>query len=80
MADWSAERHPTSHFPPRSKWLLEMREQRQYERRNEVIAARQALEQQFTAVDEDEGSGGGGSGSSGGGSGSNGGGGGKLGR
>lgn len=57
-----------------------MREQRQYERRNEVIAARQALEQQFTAVDEDEGSGGGGSGSSGGGSGSNGGGGGKLGR
>ena len=51
-----------------SKWLLEMREQRQYERRNEVIAARQALEQQFTAADEDEGGsgGGGGSGSSGG--------------
>ncbi|PRW33334.1 dual specificity phosphatase [Chlorella sorokiniana] len=53
------------------KWLLELREQRQYERRNEVIAARQALEQQFTAADDDEGSsggsgGGGGSGSGGG--------------
>lgn len=50
----------------RSKWLLEMREQRQYERRNEMIAARQALEQQFTAADEDEGGSGGGSGSGGG--------------
>ncbi|KAI7835840.1 hypothetical protein COHA_010273 [Chlorella ohadii] len=54
------------------KWLLELREQRQYERRNEVIAARQALEQQFTAGDEDEGSNGGGS--SGGGAGGSGGG------
>ena len=62
----------TRSTPPRSKWLLELREQRQYERRNEVIAARQALEQQFTAGDEDEGSNGGGS--SGGGAGGSGGG------
>ena len=48
---------------PCSKWMLEMKERREYERRNEAIAARQSLEQQFG---EEEG-GGGNSGSNGGG-------------
>ena len=46
-----------------SKWMLEMKERREYERRNETIAARQSLEQQFG---EEEGEGGGGSSGDGG--------------
>ena len=54
-----------------SKWLLAMQEQRQYERRNEVLGARQALEQQFSR-DEGDGGGSSGGGSSGGGGGNGG--------
>lgn len=35
------------------KWLSGLAGQRQYEKRNEVLAARQALEQQFAAEDDD---------------------------
>ena len=60
---------PASPTLPCSKWMVEMKERRAYERRNEAIAARQSLEQQ---CDEGEGDGGGGGGGGVGGGGSSG--------
>lgn len=57
---------PPASIHPASKWLLAMQERREYERRNEAIDARQALEQQFSQDEGEGGGGGGGGGGSGG--------------